>query len=130
MSIFLTVAFFAVLTGIIFWVKNTKTKEAVNPQPTESPAEIAEEINVEEEVLQEKIESPEEMKTRLEAIENPDINKPFAKISKPDVSEIPVEVQPVKKKRKYNKSPKQETTKTKIDENSKKRKNRGNKTPE
>lgn len=57
---------------------------------------------------------------RLKSLKNPDIDKPFAKISTPNISEIPIEipnsegvaskkiVEPIKKKRTYKKKSKDE----------------------
>jgi outer membrane biosynthesis protein TonB len=57
------------------------------------------------EVETEQPESPDEVEKRLKEMKNPDEGKPFAKISTPDVSEIPAEepAKPKKKKRYYKK---------------------------
>ena len=72
------------------FTKETETETILKTDPLKT-------VKVEEKAI---VETVEEINTRLQNIVNPDKDKPFAKISAPDLSEIPEET---KLKRTYKK---------------------------
>lgn len=84
------------LGGILIYFF-TRSKNVENVQDEQAHQE--EQENLTEEILSESLhgtekseETAEEMTKRLSKIKNPDQDKPFAKMSKPQISEIPDEL--------------------------------------
>ena len=93
MAIFIGISV-VILSIILFLFLNKK--ENIEEQPSlkeDSSLEVQEsptdEISVQEEKVSAIEESFEAMEERLKALSNPDQDKPFAKISKPTISETP-----------------------------------------
>ncbi len=98
---------------VVFWQIFTSKSEAKESGNTETgtgepienePAEEISKLSMKE-TLENEVETEEKMEQRLKKMKNPDEGKPFAKISTPDVSELPSEetAKPKKKKRYYKK---------------------------
>lgn len=106
MTLALMIAGILIISGILWKVFSTDTVQEITEQEPDgisgSPLVVEE---VKEEPKKEKVESPEQVEKRLQKMKNPDEGKPFAKISTPDVSELPTgeEAKPKKKKRYYKK---------------------------
>ena len=95
-----------VVISVILWkVFSSKAVQEFTEQETQVPTPSSSPIVEEEKEEAPTVESPEEVEKRLKKMKNPDEGKPFAKISTPDVSEVPSEEQakPKKKKRYYKK---------------------------
>ncbi len=97
---------------VVFWqifTSKSKAEESGNTETgvREPGMELEPEISMKE-TLENEVETEEKMEKRLKKMKNPDEGKPFAKISTPDISEIPTEAEvapkPKKKRRYYKKS--------------------------
>jgi hypothetical protein len=103
MTLALIAGILLIISGILWKVFSTDTVQETTEQEPEV-ATKAPSLVVEEPKEEPKVESPEQVEKRLQKMKNPDEGKPFAKISTPDVSEMPSEeVKPKKKKRYYKK---------------------------
>jgi len=87
----LTVIIIAIAIGMYFTLRKAPLVDdegnIVKENPIESNVDVTD-IEVETESVSE---TSEELAKRLESISNPDSNKPFAKISTPDASELVTE---------------------------------------
>ncbi len=94
----LTVIIIAIAIGMYFLLKKAPLVDEDGTLVKENPIEpVKDATNVE--VKAESVsETSEELAKRLDKISNPDKDKPFAKISTPDASEIVTETVVVKKK--------------------------------
>lgn len=80
------------LLSFLFWFLRKSPVEKVSETPIEEKAEEKAEEKVEVKITEEDLLREEHR--RLNDIKSPDSDKPFAKISKPDISEIPIEMVP------------------------------------
>ena len=104
MTLALMIVGILVISAILWKVFSSKTVQEHTEQEPQILTEATEPM-VEEPKKEAKTESPEQVEKRLQKMKNPDEGKPFAKISTPDVSELPAEeqVKPKKKKKYYKK---------------------------
>jgi hypothetical protein len=79
------------LLSFLFWFFRKNSVEKVET-PVEEKVEEQVEEKVEVKITEEDLLREEHR--RLNEIKSPDSDKPFAKISKPDISEIPIEMVP------------------------------------
>jgi hypothetical protein len=91
---------------VVFWQIFTSKSKAEESGNTETRVREPVEYEIElSKLSMVEVETEERMEKRLKKMKNPDEGKPFAKISTPDVSELPSEevTKPKKKKRYYKK---------------------------
>lgn len=100
----LTVVIIAIAIGMYFALKKAPLVDEEGNLVKENPIEPAQDIANVEVKAESVSETSEELAKRLDKISNPDKDKPFAKMSVPDASEIVPE--PVVAKKKAPKKPK------------------------
>lgn len=102
----LTVIIIAIAIGMYFALKKAPLIDDEGKIVKENPIEPTKDVTNIEVKAESISESSEELAKRLDKISNPDRNKPFAKISTPDSSEMVSETVVTKKAPKKPKAPK------------------------
>lgn len=117
LSILIITSLFLIVFGVSKLKKKTKQVHVEVPDKIEPS--VSEQTSDVEQKIEKVEESVEEMAQRLKEMVNPDMNKPFAKISTPEISEIPSNMEATEPapeeepKRRKSRKPKTES----LDEN-------------
>lgn len=106
MILTVTVIIIAIAIGMYFALKKAPLIDDEGNLVKENPIELSQDVTNIEVETESVSETSEELAKRLDKISNPDKNKPFAKISTPDSSEMVSETVVAKKAPKKPKVPK------------------------